>query len=163
MPKLIPSIWLDGTAQEAAEFYRSIFPNSRIDHVSTAAADFPSGRKGDVLTVDLTLEGRPFNLLNGGPEFKPDEAISFMVECSDQEEVDRYWNALVQDGGEHGPCGWLKDRYGVSWQVAPGRLQELLDSPDREGAQRAMEAMLQMGKIDIAEIEAAFNGTPARV
>jgi predicted 3-demethylubiquinone-9 3-methyltransferase (glyoxalase superfamily) len=162
MPKVIPNLWFDKQAQDAAEFYIRIFPNSRIDNISRAAADYPSGRKGDVLTVDFTLDGQRFTGLNGGPEFTFDEAISFAIECQDQAELDRYWEALVEGGGEHGPCGWLKDRFGLSWQVYPRRLQELLDSDDREGAERAMQAMLRMGKLDIAELEAAFAGEPAR-
>jgi predicted 3-demethylubiquinone-9 3-methyltransferase (glyoxalase superfamily) len=158
MPKLVPNLWFDKEAQEAAEFYVKIFPNSRIDRVSPAASDFPGGHKGDILTVDFTLDGHPFTGLNGGPEFTFDEAISFVIDCADQAEVDRYWDALVEGGGEHGPCGWLKDRFGLSWQVVPRRLDELYTSPDREGAERAMQAMLQMGKLDVAELEAAFEG-----
>ncbi len=158
MPKLVPNLWFDKEAQEAAEFYVKVFPNSRIDRVSPAASDFPGGKKGDILTVDFTLDGNPFTGLNGGPEFTFDEAISFVIDCADQAEVDRYWEALVEGGGEHGPCGWLKDRFGLSWQVVPRRLDELFNSPNRDGAERAMEAMLQMGKLDVAQLEAAFEG-----
>jgi predicted 3-demethylubiquinone-9 3-methyltransferase (glyoxalase superfamily) len=158
MPKLVPNLWFDKEAQQAAEFYVSVFPNSRIDRVLAAPADFPGGKKGDILTVDFTLDGHPFTGLNGGPEFTFDEAVSFVIDCADQAEVDRYWEALVEGGGEHGPCGWLKDRFGLSWQVTPRRLDELVNSPDRDGAERAMEAMLRMGKLDIAELEAAFEG-----
>jgi predicted 3-demethylubiquinone-9 3-methyltransferase (glyoxalase superfamily) len=158
MPKITPNLWFDGQAEEAAEFWTRIFPNSRIDRVYRSPADYPSGRKGDVITVDFTLDGQPFTGINGGPDFTFDEAISFLIDCKDQAEVDRYWEALTAGGGEPGPCGWLKDRYGVSWQVVPHRLDELLNSDDRDGAQRAMEAMLQMGKLDVAELEAAYEG-----
>jgi predicted 3-demethylubiquinone-9 3-methyltransferase (glyoxalase superfamily) len=163
MPKIVTNLWFDGQAEEAAAFYTAIFPNSRIDKVFHAPADFPSGKKGDVLTVDFTLDGQPFTGLDGGPaDWNFNESISFLVECDDQAEVDRYWEALAAGGGEHGPCGWLKDRFGVSWQITPRRLQELLDSDDRDAAQRAMEAMLQMGKLDVAELEAAAAGaTPS--
>jgi predicted 3-demethylubiquinone-9 3-methyltransferase (glyoxalase superfamily) len=155
MTKIVPNLWFDGQAEQAAEFYVSLFPNSRIDKVNDAAADFPSGRKGDPLTVDFTLDGQRYTGLNGGPDFTFDESISLLIECADQAEVDQYWEALVAGGGEHGPCGWLKDRFGLSWQVVPGRLQELLDDPDRNAAERTMEAMLKMGKLDVAELERA--------
>jgi predicted 3-demethylubiquinone-9 3-methyltransferase (glyoxalase superfamily) len=158
MPKPYPCLWFDGQAEEAATFYTGIFPNSRIDKVSPAASDTPSGRKGTVLTVEFTLDGERFVGLNGGPEFKFDEAISFVVDCEDQGEVDRYWEALAEGGGQHGPCGWLKDRFGVSWQVVPKRLYELIESDDADAAERAMQAMLKMSKLDVAELEAAANG-----
>jgi predicted 3-demethylubiquinone-9 3-methyltransferase (glyoxalase superfamily) len=160
MPKLTPSLWFDGQAEEAARFYTTVFPDGRIDKINRAPADYPSGHKGDVITVDFTVFGQSFMGLNGGPDFQFNEAISFVIDCADQAEVDRYWDALVEGGGEHGPCGWLKDRFGVSWQVVPRRLQELTEGSDPAGAQRAMEAMLQMGKIDIAELEAAYAGEP---
>jgi len=155
-------LWFDGNAEEAARFYTSIFPDSRIDKVSPSPADNPSGRAGETLTVDFTLFGRPFQGLNGGPDFKFNESISFVIDCKDQAEVDRYWDKLVEGGGEHSVCGWLKDRFGVSWQVTPRRLAELFESPDREGARRAMEAMLEMTKIDIGRLETAFRGEPVR-
>jgi predicted 3-demethylubiquinone-9 3-methyltransferase (glyoxalase superfamily) len=158
MPKIAPCLWFDGQAEEAARFYTSVFPDSRIDKVTPAVADTPSGKKGDVLTVDFTIAGQRFIGLNGGPEFTFSEAISFEIPCQDQAEVDRYWQALVAGGGEHGPCGWLKDRFGVSWQVVPQRLYELLDSPDADAAERAMQAMLQMSKLDVAELERAYAG-----
>ena len=158
MPKLVANLWFDKEAEEAAEFYVKIFPNSRIDRVSPAASDFPGGKKGDILTVDFTLDGQPFTGLNGGPEFTFDEAISFVIDCADQAEVDHYWEALTEGGGEPGPCGWLKDRYGLSWQVVPHRLEEMINGSDRDGAERAMEALLKMGKLDVAELEAAFEG-----
>jgi len=162
MPKISPCLWFDGQAEEAAAFYTTVFPDSRIDKVSRAAADTPSGRKGDVLVVEFTVFGQRFEGLNGGPEFKFNEAISFVISCEDQAEVDRYWDALVEGGGEHGPCGWLKDRFGVSWQVVPKVLYELLEGPDTDASERAMKAMLQMGKLDVAELEAAHAGTAVR-
>ncbi len=158
MSKLSPCLWFDGQAEEAAEFYTKLLPDSHIDNVSRATADNPSGKKGDVLTVNFTLRGVPFVGLNGGPDFKFSEAISFVIDCDDQAEVDRYWDALVEGGGEHGPCGWLKDRFGLSWQVVPKQLYEVLGGPDPAGAQRAMEAMLQMSKLDVAALEAAYAG-----
>jgi predicted 3-demethylubiquinone-9 3-methyltransferase (glyoxalase superfamily) len=158
MNTIRPCLWFNGNAEEAANFWTGIFPNSHIDKVTHAVADNPSMLKGGVLTVEFTINGSPFTGLNGGPDFTFSEAVSFQVDCADQAEVDRYWEVLVADGGEHGPCGWLKDRFGVSWQVTPLRLYELLDGPDAGGAQRAMEAMLQMGKLDIATLEAAYAG-----
>jgi len=155
---IVPNLWFDKQAEQAAEYYTSIFPDSRIDRLNRAAADYPSGRKGDVITVDFRLSGQPFTGINGGPDFTFDEAISFLIECADQAEVDRYWDALIEGGGEPGPCGWLKDRFGLSWQVIPRRLQELLDGDDRAAAGRAMEAMLRMSKLEVAELEAASRG-----
>ena len=160
MPTITPNLWFDGQAVEAAEFWTSIFPDSRIDRINRSPADYPGGgRKGDIVTVDFTLSGQPFTGINGGPDFTFDEAISFLIDCEDQAEVDRYWDALTADGGEPSQCGWLKDRFGVSWQVVPHRLQELVDSEDRAGAERATQAMLRMSKLDVAELEAAFRGT----
>ena len=161
MPKITPCLWFDGQAEEAAAFYASIFPNGRVDKVVRAAADNPSTPAGAVLTVEFTLDGARFIGLNGGPEFSFTEAISFEIECQDQGEVDRYWDALVQQGGEHSVCGWLKDRFGVSWQVVPRQLDEMLESSDREAAKRAMEAMLEMQKIDVAKLREAYEGVPA--
>jgi predicted 3-demethylubiquinone-9 3-methyltransferase (glyoxalase superfamily) len=158
MPKPYPCLWFDGQAEEAARFYAGVFPNSTVDEVLPAAADTPSGPKGEVLTVDFTLDGQRFMGLNGGPEFTFNESISFVIQCADQAEVDRYWDALVAGGGEHGPCGWLKDRFGISWQVVPTRLLELTGGDDPAGAERAMKAMLQMGKIDVATLERAYAG-----
>jgi predicted 3-demethylubiquinone-9 3-methyltransferase (glyoxalase superfamily) len=155
---IVPNLWFEKQAEQAAEYYTSIFPDSRIDRLNRAAADYPSGRKGDVITVDFRLSGQPFTGINGGPDFTFDEAISFLIECADQAEVDRYWDALIEGGGEPGPCGWLKDRFGLSWQVIPRRLQELLDGDDRAAAGRAMEAMLRMSKLEVAELEAASRG-----
>ena len=161
MPKITPFLWFEGQAEEAAAFYTSLFSNSRIDEIHRSPADNPSVREGEVLTVDFTVAGQPFIALNGGPDFKFNEAISFSIDCQDQDEVDRLWDALIEGGGEHSVCGWLKDRFGVSWQVVPVQLQEMLDSPDRDAARRAMEAMLQMTKLDIAKLEEAYRGEPA--
>ena len=161
MPRITPCLWFDGNAEEAARFYTSIFPNSRIDKVVRSAADNPSTQEGEVLTVEYTLDGSPFIGLNGGPDFTFSEAISFDIDCKDQAEVDRYWDALIQGGGEHSVCGWLKDRFGVSWQVVPRQLNEMLESPDRAAAKRAMEAMLKMTKLDVEQLKEAFEGVPA--
>jgi predicted 3-demethylubiquinone-9 3-methyltransferase (glyoxalase superfamily) len=155
--KVYPCLWFDGKAEEAANFWVSLLPDSHVDKVWRSPAETPSGPAGMVLTVDFTLGGQHFQGLNGGPEFTFDEAVSFVIECEDQAEVDRLWDALTADGGEPGPCGWLKDRFGVSWQIAPRRLIELTEDPDPERARRAMEAMLKMGKIEIAELERAAD------
>jgi predicted 3-demethylubiquinone-9 3-methyltransferase (glyoxalase superfamily) len=158
MSKIAPCLWFDHTAEEAAEFYTSLFPDSRIDSVNRSPADNPSTPKGAVLTVDFTLAGQRFIGLNGGPEFPFTEAISFSIDCEDQAEVDRYWDALTANGGEPSVCGWLKDRFGVSWQVVPRQLPEVLKGSDPEGAARAMEAMLKMTKLDVAKLEEAYAG-----
>jgi predicted 3-demethylubiquinone-9 3-methyltransferase (glyoxalase superfamily) len=155
MGKITPCLWFDGNAQEAAEFYVSLLPDSHVDEVWSSPADTPSGPADMPLVVDFTLAGAQFQGLNGGPDFKFNEAISFVIECDDQAEVDRLWDALTADGGEPGPCGWLKDRFGVSWQITPRRLNELVKDPDRERARKAMEAMLKMGKIEVDELERA--------
>ena len=153
MKKVTPCLWFDTQGEEAAKFYTSIFPNSRITQVSHYGEAGPRAA-GEVLTVEFELDGQPFTALNGGPEFTFSEAVSFQVSCDDQVEVDRYWDALGE-GGEHGPCGWLKDKYGLSWQIVPKRLVELLDDPDREKSNRVMAAMLKMGKLEVAELERA--------
>lgn len=153
-----PCLWFDGNAEEAATFYTSLVPNSRIDTVWRSPAETPSGPAGMVLTVDFTLNGQRFQGLNGGADFRFNEAVSFVIECDDQAEVDRLWDALAADGGEPGPCGWIKDKFGLSWQITPRRLGELISDPDPEKARRAMEAMLKMGKIEIAELERAAAG-----
>ena len=155
MPKITPCLWFDTQGEEAAEFYTSIFPNSRIVDVARYGEAGPRDA-GTVMVVKFELDGQELVALNGGPEFTFDEAISFQVDCADQEEVDRYSEALT-DGGEQGPCGWVKDRFGLSWQVVPARLIELLGDPDEAKAQRAMAAMLEMRKIDIAAVEAAAD------
>ena len=161
LDKITPCLWFDGVAEEAASFYVSLFPDSRIDGVHTAPSDNPSGKRGDVLTVDFTLGGRSYIGLNGGPDFQFNEAISLSIDCDDQAEVDRYWNALIADGGEPSVCGWLKDRYGLSWQVVPRQLTAMVNGPDREAAGRAFDAMLKMTKIDVAELERAYASEPA--
>ena len=153
MPKITPFLWFDTEAEEAAKHYTSIFPNSRITDVTHYGSAGPS-EAGTVMTVAFELDGQPFIALNGGPEYRFTEAVSFSVSCQSQAEVDEYWGKLA-DGGEEGPCGWLKDRYGLSWQIVPKRLMELLMDPDHERAQRAMAAMLKMGKIQIDELEQA--------
>jgi predicted 3-demethylubiquinone-9 3-methyltransferase (glyoxalase superfamily) len=160
-PKLYPCLWFDGKAEEAAEFYTSLLPDSRIDKVWRSPAETPSGPEGMVLTVDFTIAGQQFQGLNGGPDFNFNEAVSIVIECDDQGEVDRLWETLTADGGEPGPCGWLKDRYGLSWQIVPKALNEMVESTDKDAARRAMEAMLQMGKLDVEELRRAYEGVPA--
>jgi predicted 3-demethylubiquinone-9 3-methyltransferase (glyoxalase superfamily) len=157
MTNVYPCLWFDGNAEEAATFYAATIPDSRIERIWRSPAETPSGPAGMVLTVDFTIGGRRFQGLNGGPDFTFNEAISIVVETADQAETDRLWDALTADGGEPGPCGWLKDRFGLSWQITPRRLNELVDDPDHGRARRAMEAMLQMGKIEIAELERAAD------
>ena len=158
MSKISPCLWFDGHAEVAANFYVSLFPDSYVDKVSRAPADYPSGSAGDVLTVEFTLAGTSYIGLNGGAHFKFTEAVSFSIDCADQAEVDRYWDALIADGGAPSQCGWLKDKFGLSWQVVPRRLVELMNDPDPGRARRAMEAMLKMSKIDIAAVERAADG-----
>jgi len=158
MRSLSPCLWFDKNGEEAARFYVSLLPNSRIDHVQRAPADNPSSKKGEVLVVDFTLMGNKYQALNGGPNFKFTEAISLSVTCDTQEEVDRLWAALTADGGKEVACGWLKDKYGLSWQIVPARMFELLASPDAGGSKRAFEAMMTMVKLDIAAIERAAKG-----
>jgi predicted 3-demethylubiquinone-9 3-methyltransferase (glyoxalase superfamily) len=153
VPKPTPCLWFDTQGEDAARFYTSVFPNSRIVEVARFGEAGPR-EAGTVMAVSFELDGRPFTALNGGPEFTFSEAVSFQIECADQAEVDRYWERL-SEGGEQGPCGWLKDRFGLSWQVVPTRLYELLRDPDTGRAQRVMKAMLGMGKIEIAALEAA--------
>ena len=154
MSKITPCLWFDGQAEEAARYYASLLPDSRIDQVVRAPADFPGGSTGSVLTVSFTLAGQPYLGLNGGPQFPFTEAVSFIVNCDDQAEVDRLWEALTA-GGAPIQCGWLRDRYGLSWQIIPTRLGELMADPDRAKAGRVMMAMMGMVKIDIASLEAA--------
>jgi predicted 3-demethylubiquinone-9 3-methyltransferase (glyoxalase superfamily) len=158
MDKISPCLWFDGAAEDAARLYTSLIPNSRIVAVNRSPAETPSGPKDCVLTVDFTLAGRSYIGLNGGPDFKFSEAISLSIDCEDQAEVDRYWDALTANGGEESVCGWVKDRFGLSWQVVPRRMTEMFASPDRRAAVRAMQAMLDMRKIDIAALERAFAG-----
>jgi predicted 3-demethylubiquinone-9 3-methyltransferase (glyoxalase superfamily) len=158
MSKITPCLWYDGDAEEAANFYVTLLPDSRVDHVQRSPADNPSMKEGGVLVVEFTLAGQKFVGLNGGPMFKFTEAVSFMIHTEDQQETDRLWNALTADGGEESMCGWLKDRWGLSWQITPKRLLELTADPDPDRARRAFEAMMTMRKIDIAEIERAAVG-----
>jgi predicted 3-demethylubiquinone-9 3-methyltransferase (glyoxalase superfamily) len=160
MSKIAPCLWFDGQAEQAAQLYTSLFPDSQIDNVNRAPAENPSTGAGDVLTVDFTIAGQRFIGLNGGPDFTFSEAISFTIDCADQAEVDRYWDALIAGGGEPSMCGWLKDRFGVSWQVIPRALPEMLGGSDPEGAARAMKAMLQMTRIDVAKLREAYEGLP---
>jgi predicted 3-demethylubiquinone-9 3-methyltransferase (glyoxalase superfamily) len=160
--KITTCLWFDGNAEEAARFYTGLLPDSHVDDVGRAAADNPGTKAGAVVTVDFTLAGQAFRGINGGPEFPFTEAVSLAIDCADQAEVDRLWEALVAGGGEAGNCGWLKDRFGLSWQVIPRQLIEMLGDADREAARRAMEAMLKMRKIEVAEIRRAFDGAAAR-
>ena len=157
MSKIAPCLWFDGEAEEAARFYVSLLPNSRIDHVQKNVTDSPAGKAGSVLIVKLTLAGQDFLALNGGTRFEHTPAISFQVDCADQAEVDRLWDGLSA-GGAVERCGWLRDRYGVSWQIVPSVLPQLLGDPDPAKAQRVMQAMLQMVKLDIAGLKTAHAG-----
>jgi predicted 3-demethylubiquinone-9 3-methyltransferase (glyoxalase superfamily) len=161
--KIVPCLWFDKNAEEAARFYAATFPDSRVTAVNTSPADYPSGKAGDVLTVEFTVLGQPFVGLNGGPAFTFDEAVSFQVFTDTQEETDRYWNAIVGAGGQESACGWCKDKFGLSWQIVPRALMEAVKDPDNAAAKRAMSAMMTMRKIDIGSIEAARRGeTPSR-
>ena len=159
MPKITPCLWFDTQALDAAEFYTSVFPSSRIVEVSHYGEAGPRPA-GTVLVVRFELDGQEYLALNGGPEFTFDEAVSFQIDCADQAEVDHYWTALTE-GGQESQCGWLEDRFGLSWQVVPRRLTELLGDPDADRARRAMEAMLGMAKIDVGELERAADAVPA--
>jgi predicted 3-demethylubiquinone-9 3-methyltransferase (glyoxalase superfamily) len=159
MSKLTTCLWSNYTAEEQAEFYVSLVPNSRVVQVHRTPADTPSQKAGDVITAEIELDGRPFMLLNGGPMFTHSEAVSFVISTQDQAETDRLWDAIVGGGGQESQCGWCKDKWGVSWQITPKRLIELVfANPDPAGARRAMEAMMTMTKIDIATIERAAAG-----
>ncbi|WP_407551160.1 VOC family protein [Streptomyces sp. Pv4-95] len=155
MPKITPNLWFDTQGKEAAEFYVSVFPNSRIKDITYFGEAGPR-EAGMVLTVDFLLDGQEYTAINGGPDFTFDESISLLINCADQDEIDYYWEKL-SEGGEEGPCGWLKDKYGLSWQVAPVVMMELLTGSDQERGQRAMKAMLGMKKIDIAALLAAAD------
>ena len=157
--KIVPNLWFDTEAEEAAEFYVSVFENARIVS-STRYTEAGPREAGMVMTVEFELDGQRFVGINGGPEFKFDEAVSFQISCETQDEVDYYWEKL-SEGGAEGPCGWLKDRYGLSWQVVPTGMEELFADPDPERAKRAMEAMLKMSKLDIAALRSAADGVPA--
>jgi len=157
MPSITPCLWFDTDAEEAARFYTSVFPNSRTLNTShyTEAGPKPAGT---VLTVEFELDGKGFTALNGGPEFTFSEAISFQISCKDQAEVDHYADSLTANGGEEGPCGWVKDQFGVSWQIVPEAMIELLNDPDPERANRAMAAMMKMQRLDVAALRAAADG-----
>ncbi|MGH7186098.1 MAG: VOC family protein [Pseudomonadota bacterium] len=158
MSKISPCLWFDGQAEEAARLYTSLVPDSRIDSVNRAPADYPSGSAGDVLTVEFTLAGGSYIGLNGGPHFKFTEAVSFTIHCEDQAEVDYYWDALTAEGGAPSQCGWLKDKFGLSWQIVPSDLGEMLQDQDPAKSRRTMEAMLAMDKLDIARLKQAHAG-----
>ncbi|CAM5784958.1 VOC family protein [Ottowia pentelensis] len=151
-------LWFDRNAEEAARFYAATFPDSAVGAVHRAPGDYPDGKQGDVLTVEFTVLGIPCLGLNGGPVFKHSEAFSFQVATVDQAETDRYWNAIVGNGGQASACGWCKDRWGLSWQITPIALTRAYTSSDRAAAKRAFDAMMSMGKIDVAAIEAAVRG-----
>src|SRR5881409_1319501 len=157
MQKVTPCLWFDGQAEQAARYYVSLLPDSRIDRVVRSPADTPSGPAGMVLVVEFTLAGSKFTGLNGGPQYKFTEAVSFQIACQDQAEVDRLWSAL-SDGGSPGRCGWLKDRWGLSWQIVPARLVQLLGDADAGRARRTMQAMLTMTRLDVAALERAADG-----
>lgn len=162
MKGITPFLWFDGQAEEAAELYVSVFPRSKITDVTRYGEGGP-GEPGKVMTVAFELDGTKFVALNGGPEYSFDQAISFVVNCETQEEVDHFWQKLGEEGGEPGPCGWLKDKYGVPWQIVPTALPELLTQSDREASQRVMAAMMKMGKIEIEALERAAEGAEAPV
>ena len=161
MNKIIPFLWFDGKAEEAAKFYVSLVSNSEITHVQRNVTDNPSGREGSVLVVEFTVAGQPLVALNGGMKMEYTHALSLMIHCDDQAQVDSVWNAFLAHGGKAQQCGWLNDRYGVSWQVVPKVMFEFLSSPDRAAAGRAMQAMMKMVKLDIEVLRRAFEGRAA--
>jgi 2-polyprenyl-6-hydroxyphenyl methylase/3-demethylubiquinone-9 3-methyltransferase len=161
MQKITPVLWFDMKAEEAATFYTSLLPDSRIDNVVRAPGDTPSGPEGYAMLVDFTLAGQKYAGLNGGPHFKPNEAVSFQIVTEDQAETDRLWDAIVGNGGEESQCGWCKDKWGFSWQITPRILLDLLTDADSGRAKRGFAAMMEMRKIDIAKIEAAADAAPA--
>ena len=155
---VMPCLWFNKNAEEAANFYTKTFPNSRITAVRKSPSDYPNGKAGDVLTVEFTILGQPFVGLNGGPEFHFTEAVSFQVFTDTQEETDRYWNAIVKNGGQEVQCGWCKDKFGLSWQIVPRVLEDGMNDPDPVAAKRVMEAMMEMVKIDVEKIKVARRG-----
>jgi len=160
--KMTTCLWYDkGQARKAAEFYASVFPDTKVGPRHAAVSDFPGGSEGEELTVEFTLLGQPFVGLNGGPNFKANESVSFMVVTENQEETDRYWNAIVGNGGQESMCGWCKDKWGFSWQITPRVLLEAMDNPDRAAAKRAFQAMMTMKKMIIADVERAAEGATA--
>ena len=158
MSKISPCLWFNGEAEEAAKFYVSLLPDLRIETVQKSPIDNPGGKAGSVLVVEFTLAGQRFMALNGGTRFEHSYAVSFRIDCADQAEVDRLWDALTADGGQAVRCGWLKDRYGMYWQITPSVMPQLLGGPDRAGAQRAMAAMMGMVKLDIESLKRAYEG-----
>ena len=158
MAKNVICLWYNNTAEEAARFYAKTFPNSAVTGVHRAPGDFPSGKQGQVLTVEFTVVGVPCLGLNGGPAFKHSEAFSFQIITEDQAETDRYWSAIIDNGGSASACGWCKDRWGLSWQITPRVLLDAMTGPDKAAAKRVFDAMMEMGKIDVAKIEAARRG-----
>jgi predicted 3-demethylubiquinone-9 3-methyltransferase (glyoxalase superfamily) len=157
--KIVPALWYVKEAEEAARFYASVFPESRVDRVSALPAESPSGPAGSVKTVEFTLFGQQFFAMSAGPHHEFNDAISFMVMCNSQQEIDRYWNAIQENGGKPQACGWIMDRYGVRWQINPVQLGEWMTDKDQTKAKRVAEEMLKQVKLDIAKLEAAFNGT----
>ncbi|WP_199424651.1 VOC family protein [Actinotalea solisilvae] len=158
MGNVRPHLWFASGAEEAAAFYAATVKNSSVTNVVTALPGTPGVEEGAAFIVDFVLDGMPVTAINAGPQFRLDEAFSFYLTCDTQAEVDHYWEALVADGGEHSQCGWLKDRFGVSWQVVPRQLEDLMSRPDAAGVQRAFEAMMGMQKLDVAALEAAYEG-----
>ena len=158
MSKVSPCLWFDGEAEEAAKFYVSLLPDSKIETIQKNVIDSVSGKAGSVLVVEFTLAGQSFMALNGGTRFEYTHAVSFRIDCADQAEIDRLWEALCAGGGQAERCGWLRDRYGVFWQIVPGALPKYLGGEDRAGAQRAMQALLGMVKLDIAVLKKAYEG-----
>lgn len=158
MSKIVPCLWFAGEAEQAAQFYVSLLPDSRIDNVQRSVVDTPGGPEGSVLVVEFTVAGQPFMALNGGTPLPFNHAVSFKIDCVDQAEVDRLWDALLADGGEPVACGWLRDRYGLSWQIVPTDALKLFAGPNRDGAKRAMQAMMQMVKLDVGALQRAYEG-----
>lgn len=156
--KIVPHLWYIKEAEEAARFYASLFPDSRVNSVTTMPADSPSGPAGSVVIVDFTLFGQAFTAFNAGPHHEFNDAISFLVNCESQEEIDRYWNAILENGGKPAACGWIIDKYGLRWQIAPTVFREMMGDPDKTKAKRVTEEMLKQVKLDIAKLEAAFEG-----
>ena len=156
--KLTTCLWFDGNAREAANFYTNIFPNSSIDDNWIAPTDTPGNKQGEEIVVNFKIFGHDFIALNGGPQFPHSEAVSFQIPCKDQSEIDHYWEILTKDGGQESQCGWLKDKFGVSWQVISAEMNNYLGGPDAAGAQRATQAMLSMRKIDLAAMKSAYEG-----
>jgi predicted 3-demethylubiquinone-9 3-methyltransferase (glyoxalase superfamily) len=158
MTRVTPCLWYDGTAEEAANLYASIFPDSSVDAVNRSPSDYPDGKTGNVITVEFTVMGNKFLGLNGGPMFKFNEAVSFIIHTKDQAETDRYWDAIIASGGKASMCGWVTDKFGLSWQITPQRLLDMMSSTDQAASKRAFEAMMKMSKIDIAALERAYAG-----